>query len=672
MKKNACCILLLFIFFCSFSNLYSQSKYGNATKEELEMTEYSADTTAAAVMLLKTGETRFVYDERSGFRFEFTMQVKIKILKTEGLSWCDNDISYYEASSRNKEEIRGLSGTTYNLEDGKIVKTKLSKDNIFDEDTDNKWKVKKITMPAAKVGSVIEYKYTIVSDFFYDLRSFYFQSSIPIVNTSYEVTIPEYFRYNVDFQGYIRIDTKTEPVNETIFMRLTDESGRTQSVNHKCTAERYKFTGNNIPALKDESYLWTVGDFISRVGFELKTIQMPYQTIKSFSTTWANIDKELFDSSSFGGNLKKSDLFKEEISKTDVNLERAKEIQDMVKYKVKWNDRTSFYPTNLKDVLKNSIGNSADVNFLLINALKSGGFDAFPVLLSTRSNGRIPFTYPSISAFNYVITGIRIDTTLYFTDAATKYGDWNLLPPKCLVPQARILENDYRDWVDLTGFSEGSELQIAHCSFVDSQRKAKTQVTLKGIAAYNARGVYFGAKDKDAFVEQTSKDLSATIDDFNISNLDNTGQELKMEYVQGADLALGDEFLYVNPLIDNFYKTNPFKEEKREFPVQFPYLYNYAQVVTLDIPDGYVIDELPKSEKLVMNDDDISLLYRIVATDKAIRLQYQYKLKKIQFLPNEYDLLKDFFAKLVLKNSEQIVFKKKAAEEQPVNNVVNE
>lgn len=182
-------IMLCFIFLFQVQESHSQSKYGNATMDELNMTVYPEDTTASAVILLKKGDLRFIFSELYGFQFEYAIQVKIKILKTEGLDWCNQEISYYETNRSTKEQINGLSGTTYNLEDGKITKTKLAKEFITDEDIDNTLKVKKFSMPAAKVGSVIEYKYTIVSDYYYNLRDFRFQESIPIAYVNFEAKI---------------------------------------------------------------------------------------------------------------------------------------------------------------------------------------------------------------------------------------------------------------------------------------------------------------------------------------------------------------------------------------------------------------------------------------------------------------------------------------------------
>lgn len=216
---------------------FSQSKYGDVTLDELNMTVYPQDTTAAAVVLLKTGETRFVYNEILGFQFEYTLQMKVKILKNEGLELCNQSISFYQESTTSGEKITGLNGTTYNLEDGKIVKTKLPKEVVFEENTDKKWRLKKFTMPAAKGGSVVEFKYTITSMYFYDLRDFVFQTWVPVAYTSYKITMPEYFYYNVNMQGHETINTKKSPANETFNVRYKDDSGRMHMDNVRCSAQ---------------------------------------------------------------------------------------------------------------------------------------------------------------------------------------------------------------------------------------------------------------------------------------------------------------------------------------------------------------------------------------------------------------------------------------------------
>jgi len=660
MKNNYALYIFVLIIICFTQNIQSQSKFGNVTMDEMNMSVCPLDTSASAVMLLKVGDTRFVYNNIYGFQFEYTVQTKIKILKNEGLEWANQEIGYYQESNTRKEDIRGLSGTTYNLEGGKIVKTKLSKEHIFDEESEKKLKLKKFTMPAAKVGSVIEYKYTIVSDFFYDLRDFNFQTSIPILHTSYEITIPEYFRFNINHQGYVRLDRRQSPVNESFTINYKDDNGRMQTHTERCAAERINYEAKDVPSIKNEVYMWTIRDYITNVSFELKTIQYPNSMVKTFAISWEKIDEDLLDASYFGGNTKKADMFKNEISKAEPTLNRAKEIQDMIKSKVKWDDKNTAFPKDLKNALKNGTGSSAEVNFLLINALQAGGFDAFPVLMSTRTKGRMPIAHPSVDAFNYVITGIRIDTVTYFTDAAAKYGDWNLLPEKCMVPQARIMKRNNTGWVDLTMLTNSSVLKSSVFSFTDSKYEGKVNDTRKGCTAYHTRASYSNHKDENDYIESLKKNLACEIDSFSITNQEDTGEPLKMEYTLSTDAVLGNEFLYITPLQEKLYAENPFKEEKRVFPVQFNYPMNYVQIVDIVVPEGYVVDELPKAERMVFNGNEISFTYRIVHADNKIKLHYQYQLKKLQFLPEQYESLRDFFAKIVQKNSEQIVLKKVA------------
>ena len=144
-------------------------------------------------------------------------------------------------------------------------------------------------------------------------------------------------------------------------------------------------------------------------------------------------------------------------------------------------------------------------------------------------------------------------------------------------------------------------------------------------------------------------------------NLDNTAAAVKIEYIQKTNVDTGEEFIYINPMIDKQFTENPFRTETRTFPINFDYLTTYMQIVEIKIPEGYVVDEMPKPARMVMNDNDIVLTYRIGVDGNVIKVNYVYQLKKIIFPATDYDGIRDFFAKLVAKNSEQIVLKKASA-----------
>ncbi|NDV70350.1 DUF3857 domain-containing protein [Dysgonomonas sp. 25] len=656
MKK----LFLLLIMTCCVASLYSQSKYGKITMEELEMDSYPADSTASAVILSKVGKTEFRMDRIMGFVYEYTLEMKIKILKHDGLEYCTKEIFYNEYSRKEQESIKALSGTTYNLVNGKIEKTKLSKEFIFDEEHDETTKIKKFTMPAAKVGSVIEYKYTFVSPFDYNLPTFEFQSEIPIKYVYYEVLIPEYYTYNISMQGYERVETSDKNKNIRFHLEFEDTDGRYASFQDDCMARELIFKKTDMPALRHEPYMWSRKDYVSKVGFELRNFQFKYGKMTQYSSSWEKVDERILAQKSFGGNLNKESLFKKEVKEGDLTISNATAILGMIRERVKWNKESGVSTKNMNNALKTGLGSSADMNFLLINALSAAGFDAFPVVLSTRRNGLIPMVHPTISSYNYMISGVMIDGKLCFVDASDVFSIWNVLPEKAMVFQGRIIKKGASKWVDLSGLTKGTSYWSSTLKFEDGKLKADVNNSERATGAYRFRSFYYNNhSDQDDFVETLSKNFGLEIKDFKISNEQNLGEDVKVSFSTEMDVELGDEYLYITPMFIKHRTANPFTDETRLYPVNFDYLTTYVQNVILYIPEGYVVEELPKSEKIIFDEEqNISLSYRTTQEENKIQLLYQYQLKTLFVGQDQYPVLREFFAKLVAKNSEQIVLKK--------------
>ena len=109
------------------------------------------------------------------------------------------------------------------------------------------------------------------------------------------------------------------------------------------------------------------------------------------------------------------------------------------------------------------------------------------------------------------------------------------------------------------------------------------------------------------------------------------------------------------------WKENPFKAAERMYPVEMPYTIDETYLLRLDIPAGYVIDELPKQIMVKLNENDDGFFeYRLSESNGAISLRSRIKLKRAFFQPDEYEMLREFFNLVVKKHGEQIVFKKKS------------
>ena len=78
----------------------------------------------------------------------------------------------------------------------------------------------------------------------------------------------------------------------------------------------------------------------------------------------------------------------------------------------------------------------------------------------------------------------------------------------------------------------------------------------------------------------------------------------------------------------------------------------------MEIPTGYKVDELPKSTRVKLNENEGMFEYIATSDANTIQLRYKLVLNKATFNPEDYATLRDFYGYVVKKQAEQIVFKK--------------
>jgi hypothetical protein len=80
----------------------------------------------------------------------------------------------------------------------------------------------------------------------------------------------------------------------------------------------------------------------------------------------------------------------------------------------------------------------------------------------------------------------------------------------------------------------------------------------------------------------------------------------------------------------------------------------------MEVPEGFQVEEIPKSTKVNFDEAGTSFFeYIIASSNNVISLRTRVKLMRTYYLPEEYEVLRELFGMIVNKHSEQIVFKKK-------------
>lgn len=655
-------ISLVFICLCTSVAVLSQeisTKYGRVTNEELAMTVYEPDTTANAVIIFKKGHTsyEFVTDH---FRVTYEVEMKIKILKPEGTTYADVAIPYYQNDKNTtfKETVSNIEAIAYNLEGGKVEKTKMKRDYIFRERLNSNRMQVKFSIPAVKAGTVIEYKYKMYSDFYSQLDNWVMQHDIPVIYANYNITIPEYYKFNLDMRGAEKIQTEDNDVQFSLHV-----GGQIL----QCSGRNLVFTCNNVPALKTDSYIWCPTDYRSQINFELDGVNYPWTTYQSFTTTWNDIDKLLLEDDDFGKLMRMKNPFQEEtraVLKEDMSLEdKIGAVFTLLKQKINWDESYRLTADDIKKAIKNGTGSNADINFVLMSMLRDAGISSVPVVMSRRSQGVLPLTHPSIQKINTFVVGIQnSDTTMLYLDGSVRDGYINSLPPVLMVNRARIISpNAGQKWVNLSAIGTNQIRSLINVTINEEGDIEGTSTSAyTGQFANQAREAYRTAKDSTEYIEKKEEKGSIKIKSHQCDKINEFAQEIRENFHFTKSVSEGGEYLYINPMVFPHVTSSPFIQETRKLPVELPYPYSMRISNTITIPEGYVVEELPKPATISLDDSSSNCRYVIQTNGDKVMLTYVFYINRTLFLPNEYQHLKTFWEAVVEKNNEMIVLKKVA------------
>ncbi|MEM6686290.1 MAG: transglutaminase-like domain-containing protein, partial [Bacteroidota bacterium] len=574
-----------------------------------------------------------------------------------------------------REKVSNLKAYTYNLVGGKIEDTKLRKDGIFKEKRNDYVDIQKITMPNIKEGSVIEYRYKMISPYYGNINEVYFQYEIPVNQIDVAFEAHEYFRYKKHYKGYFRINPQESQRPGKITLTGSSRSGgnsRDAMVRTSFSRDEIDFSFNvtkynlkNVPALKDESFVSNIENYRSAVKFELEQIQMPNDIPQYLAKSWDNVVKTIYRSSDFGGQLEKSSYFKSDIDNliadTESDMEKAAKIYNYVRNRINWNGNYGKYAQEgVRKAYKEKTGNVADMNLMLTAMLRHAGVSANPVILSTRSHGITMF--PSLNGFNYVICAIEVKDAVILLDATNYYGEPNILPLRALNWSGRLIRKD-GSWSQISLMPNQTALRATMINVTldengDISGQQRTQYTSHN--ALNFRDMY-AQVDEEEYLEQLENSIEdIEISEHSVKNLKKAGKPVLESYAfekESQAEIIGDK-IYFSPLFFLSTDENVFKAEERVYPVDFGYPWKRKIMMNIKLPEGYTIESMPEATAVKMPDGLGEYSFNISKTPAGISIVMSKEIKSAVIIPDSYGALREFYKMLVEKEKEKIVLTK--------------
>ncbi|MEM9832899.1 MAG: DUF3857 domain-containing protein [Bacteroidota bacterium] len=641
-------LLLYWLLWFSVGILYAgdtTSPFGQVTKEELASTYYAPDSTAEAIFLRNNGEVRFEYQEGKGFRVYYTREAKIKIYRNSGFGWADVVLPYYVKEKYKAETIRDIEAFSYTLEGEAIQKTGIDKKDVFTEDVNENWSQKKFAFPNVREGSIVEYKYTLVSPYLFQLDKWQFQHEIPVVWSEYTAIIPAFYEYQMLYRGYLPFEKNEAEVYQKD-LRLRSYTYGTI---------KYHWAIKDIPAFADESFVGNKEDYIAKLTFQLAKENFPGAAVRDYMNSWPKLTNDLLKLTDYGRFLRRKDgkkTVQELTGKLSSDQEKAKAIYDYLKQKIRWNGEVSLYPdTSPKDVLEQRSGSSADLNILLCNWLNLAELKASPVLLSTRSHGRVQTKYPEINQFNNSVVYTQVEGQEYLLDITEPAQPFGMIPIYCLNEQGLLVNEEEERWIPL---ERGEPYQVESYLSVDYHKESDRFITTVGEVFKGYGALTMRQKLRD----QPKNVVGYQADDFEVFNHHELQEDLRLQYTRQSDIAQLGDYIYIETFPKSPIDENPFKAVSRKHPIDYSYRRYYKQTLSVQLPEGYVVEELPQSLSVKLEGNTAQFVFQAQATPVSVQIRSLFRINRSLVAAEQYEQLRKLYAEMLTKHQEKVVLRK--------------
>ena len=661
--KNYQLLWVVAALLCLSQTATAQVQHGKPSKRLLSETRFEYDHDAPAAYLFKTCRAHIFYDDliegQKGFKAELSYHHRIKFYKKEGFQFASDEIELFNSHTVADKLVR-ISIVTYTLKDGKIERNALRM-----QDVDKKKTAKGSTLVTFKAialeeGSVVDIKYTVKTPYLFSLPTWYFQAGIPVYHSSYTITYPDFIEYEMATKGFAKIKEE-----ETSNISNFDKSSN--NIKTQYTEIERTYTASHVSAFFTEPFLSTPLNYVSQLDCSLVGHQVPGGRNMGHAYTWKELGSRFMGHVHFGGRLDNAVFLENPIADKIDGLEDksaiAMEVFEHITQAVTWNKKLALYcRRSLKDVYESGQGNTAELNLLLVAALKKAGINAFPVLVSTKEHGFVNPLKPSTECFNTVVTGLKLeDDVVHTLDGTTPLAGLDILPNYCL-NQNGLRIGEFVRWVPLLGKKKEEESYMATLSLDEDEIiRGKLQYTTKDYAAHQMRLERSKEKSTKLFI----RDLDRKNEKFRVlggkvvglNDLNKPVQlNLEIELTKSVD-ENGDEWAF-HPIFINPLTKNPFKEMERQYPVELPMPIKKSFVMMLELPEGFEIKKLPKAEIVKLPNGGGKFSYNAVAMGAKIQLVCSYSIDRKDFTNDEYKHLRSFYEAIISKQKELIVLKK--------------
>ncbi len=625
-----------------------KQQFGQIDREDLVRKASLIDKNAEAEVLYENYDVSLALFA-GHLQIDIKAHTRIKVYNEKGLDQANIKIPYIARSGA--EGIYKLEAQTYNADaSGKMLVSKVDKKSIYNKRINNRLSNQIFTFPEVKAGSIIEYSYTLKRSILY-FDDWTFQRSIPVRYSNCTIEYPSEFSWSHVARTTLPIEIK--------------ETKSSYNVSKS-------FAMRNIPALKDEPFISCNQDYLQQVEFRLNGYYSPQLTI-NLSHTWPEILKGMMEDEDFGLQLSKKIPNTTELDQRLKSLtsqsSKMTAIHNYVRNTMAWDDSYSIWALDgVKHCWTDKKGNSAEINLVLVNLLRNAGLKAYPLLVSTKENGRVNTLYPSIQQFNTVMAVVSIDSSMYVLDATDKETPSHLIPRNVMYSEGLMISmedfgkiftpKDF-SWMTIWNPSQKFDRITNMTAEIDVAGKIKGQAYIMNSQYARVASLQSFKRDNEKYAEKfTEVHAGLKLSDFKQKNEDRDSLPLEQQF--GFELPADEsgEYKYFSINMFSGLEKNPFIADERNSDILFGVNQKFALRGLFSIPEGYVFEELPKDVRMVMPDKSIVMTRYIQSVGNKVNYSVVIEFAQPFYPADDYPQFKEFYKRMLDMLNEQIVIKK--------------
>ncbi|MDR2206445.1 MAG: DUF3857 domain-containing protein [Flavobacteriaceae bacterium] len=632
-------LLLIFAFLVSAVS-FAQHKFLDVPKlseEDVASTKSKIEEDAPAEVLYRS--YHFEIDSDGEYMYTDVVE-RVKIYKKDDANeFLNIGIMVYNSG----EILTNLKATTYNMENGEIVATKVDSESVY-VSTEGNYIAHKFAFPNVKDGSVVEYSYSKKTPFplYLSFPEVYIEEKIPVKYIEFVLDTPSVIGFSINYRR--NIVPKYRVVRDGFY-------------------QAYRYGYENIPAYKDELFVQNNDNYRAVVKAEVNSFPSGWG-YKKIALSWNDVRKILYDFDKFGGQLKNKNLAKDVLPTDIINIEnkqdRAAAILKFVQDNYVYNG-TDDVITNkgVKNLITTKTGRSSEINLLLIMLLKSANIDANPVVLSTVENGFLLMSSPTLFQLNYVIAAFEDGGKMYFLDGTSKQTKINLLPPK-VYNYAGILMTK----------NKSKQIEIAYPDISESlstiDAKMNTDGNFEGHFSDRDTNLYALTaaekynENKEKYQKNYKDEYSFPFDNLQSEQKDNGEFETNFDFNSDTFSDTINDKIVFNPLLFLYEQNHDFNEtSERKAPLEFVTRNTKIKKVSITLPENYTFENIPKSKKFKTENSEIQYDYIVTQKENKLTIETATTINAVVFPKEYYSLFKQMFDNITQMEAQVVTAVKK-------------